>query len=325
MRGIETQLDPNQVRDNRGFTVRALGNPVNRQPSRSQYMSQTRDQREANKRAAHQVYDVWDGGDIEALDDVITEGVVLHAPEPVGTVYGREAYKDNLRMVRAGIPDLSFEVHDVVAEGDTVMANCTFAGTHEGELMGIEPTGTSVEVQWLGSYRFDDGDLVEVTGLPDLFGTFLQIGAIDPPRSPSTTEAENKELARTYAQEVISEGNLDLVDELFADDYVEYNSALPEPIHGPEGVKEYVMTLRSAVPDIDCAVEDLIAEDDMVVRRDRATGTHEGGFMGVEAKGEAVVEGHHIHRIEDGQFVESWAQNDVMGLLVQLGAIEPPG
>ena len=322
--GTDTRTDPSQVRDSRGFTARALGPPVNLQPSRSQSMSQTRDTRETNKRAAHHVYDVWDGGDIEALDDVIAEDVVLHAPEPVGTVHGREAYKDNLRMVRAGLPDLSFEVHDVVAEGDTVMANCAFAGTHEGELMGIEPTGTSVEVRWLGSYRFNDGDLVEVTGLPDLFGALLQVGAIDPPGTAST-EAEHKELARSYAREIISAGNLDLVDELFAADYVEYNSALPAPIHGPEGVKEYVRTLRSAVPDIDCAVEDLIAEDDMVVRRDRATGTHEGGFMGVEATGEAVVEGHHIHRIEDGQFVESWAQNDVMGLLVQLGAIEPPG
>ena len=277
-----------------------------------------------NKRAARQIFDVWDGGDISALDDVIAEDVVLNAPEPVGTVYGREAYKDNLRRIRGGFPDLSFEVHEVVAEGDTVMANCTFGGTHEGKLMGLEQTGTSIEVQWLGSYRFDDGDLVEVTGLPDLFGAFLQIGAVDPPGTSSTTEAENKELARTYAQEVISGGKLDLVDELFADDYVEYNSALPEPIHGPEGVKEYVRSLRSAVPDIDCSVEELIAEDDMVVRRDRATGTHEGGFMGVEATGEAVVEGHHIHQIEAGQFVKSWAQNDVMGLLMQLGAIEPP-
>ena len=283
-------------------------------------MSQTHNQREANKQAAHQVYEVWDGGDIARLDDILAEEVVLHGPEPVGTVQGREAYKDNLRMIRAGMSDLSFETHDVVAEGDTVMAHCTFGGTHDGHLMGIAPTGRSLEVTWLGSYRFDDGELVEVTGLPDLFGAFLQVGAIDPPGSSSQTE--NKEIARTYAQEVISEGNLDLIDELFAEDYVEYNSALPEPIHGPEGVKEYVTTLRSAVPDIDCAIQDLIAEGDMVVRRDRATGTHEGGFMGVEATGEAVVEGHHIHRIEDGQFVESWAQNDVMGLLMQLGAIE---
>ncbi|MFC7007060.1 hypothetical protein [Halalkalicoccus salilacus] len=47
--------------------------------------------------------------------------------------------------------------------------------------MGIEPTGVSVEVAWLGSYRFDDGKVVEVTALPDLFGLFLQLGVIEPP------------------------------------------------------------------------------------------------------------------------------------------------
>ena len=136
---------------------------------------------------------------------------------------------------------------------------------------------------------------------------------------------ENKEIARKYAEEVISKGNLDLIDEIIADDYAEHNSAVLDPIHGSDGVKEYVPMLRTAVPDIHCGVEGLIAEGDMVVRRDRATGTHEGGFMGIKATGKAVVEGIHIHRFEDGQLVETWAQNDVMGLMQQLGVVEPPG
>ncbi|MFC7213509.1 ester cyclase [Saliphagus sp. GCM10025334] len=142
----------------------------------------------------------------------------------------------------------------------------------------------------------------------------------------ATLEAENKEIVRKYPEEVISKGNLDLIDEIIADNYVEHNSARPEPLHGPDAVKEYVSMLRTAVPDIHCGVEDLIAEGDMVVRRDRATGTHEGEFMGVEGTGkEAVVEGNHIHRIEDGQIVETWAQNDMLGFLQQIGVFEPPG
>lgn len=137
---------------------------------------------------------------------------------------------------------------------------------------------------------------------------------------------KNKEIARKLPEEIISKGNLDLIEEIIADDYVGHNSAVPEPIHGPEGVREYVTNLRSAVPDITCGVEDLIAEGDMVVRRDRATGTVEGEFMGFKGDGtEAVVEGNHIHRLEDGQLVESWGQNDILGLLIQLGAFQPPG
>ena len=145
-------------------------------------MSKPQGQRDANKRTAQRIFDVWDGGDLDALDDVMAEDVVLHGPEQVrGTVHGRDAYKNNLRMIRAGIPDLFFETNEVVAEDDTVMAYCTFGGTHDGELLGIEPTGTSVEVAWFGSYRFEDGKVVEVTGQPDLFGAFLQLGVIDPP------------------------------------------------------------------------------------------------------------------------------------------------
>ena len=83
--------------------------------------------------------------------------------------------------------------------------------------------------------------------------------------------------------------------------------------------------LRTAVPDIDCGVEDLIAEGDKVVRRDRATGTHQGGFMGIEQTGEAVGEGIHVHLLEDGKLVETWAQNNLLGLLQQLGAVESAG
>lgn len=137
---------------------------------------------EENKQAAQRIYDVWDGDDEDALDDVLAEDVILNKPEHVGgSVRGRDAYKDNLQMVRAGFPDLFFEAHDVVAEDDMVVAYCTFGGTHDGELMGIEPTGTAVEVGDFVLYRFDDGKVVEVTNLPDLFGLFLQVGATEPP------------------------------------------------------------------------------------------------------------------------------------------------
>lgn len=145
-------------------------------------MSVTHDLRETNQRAAQQIFAVWDGGDADALDDIVAEDLVFHTPtfsrEPA---LGRDAYKGNLRMVRAGFPDLFFRANDIVADDELVMAYCTFGGTHTGTILGIEPTGASVEVAFFGSYRFDDGRLVEVTSLPDLCGLFLQLGVIEPP------------------------------------------------------------------------------------------------------------------------------------------------
>jgi len=145
------------------------------------HMVETQDRREANKRVAQQIYDVWDGGDEDALNELIADDVVFDKPDHLGgQVHGRDAYKKNLRMVRAGFPDLFFRAQEVVAEDDRVMAYCTFGGTHEGTLMGVEPTGTSVEVWDFVSYRFDDGKVVEVISFPDLYGLLLQVGHVEP-------------------------------------------------------------------------------------------------------------------------------------------------
>lgn len=149
-------------------------------------MEATQDQQEANKRAARTLYDVWDGGDVGAIDDVMAEDVVLHKPDALGgSVHGRDAYKNNFRMVRAGFPDLFFRVHNVVSEDDRVIAYCTFGGTHDGPLLGVEPTGASVEVWDFVMYRFGDGEVVEVRSLPDFLGLFLEVGAIEPPGAMS--------------------------------------------------------------------------------------------------------------------------------------------
>lgn len=142
----------------------------------------------------------------------------------------------------------------------------------------------------------------------------------------STTEAENKEIARKFPEEIINEDNLNVIDEIIADDYVERNSAVSEPYHGPDEVKEFVSMIRTAFPDLEYTVEDLIAEDDTVVRRDRGTGTHEGEFRGIELTGKEIdLQGITILRIEDGQSAESWSQADMMGPMQQLGVVELPG
>lgn len=147
-------------------------------------MSETPNQREANIQASQQIFDVWDGGDIDDLDEVVAEDVVLHGyPKQLRpTLHGREAFKtDDLRMMRTAFPDLFFEANEIVAADDQLMAYCTFGGTHDGELMGIEPTGKSVEVADFVWYRFEDGKLVEIVSLPDLFGLGIQLGIVQPP------------------------------------------------------------------------------------------------------------------------------------------------
>ena len=132
-------------------------------------------------------------------------------------------------------------------------------------------------------------------------------------------------IARLFFDEVFSEGKLELVDELFATDYVGHPSGAEEETQGPEGVKEYVAGLRGAVSDLTLTVQDHVAEGDKVVTRWTAQGTHDGELMGIAPTGrKAAVTGITIQRVQDGRVVEGWTNWDLMGLLQQLGVAPVP-
>ncbi len=133
---------------------------------------------------------------------------------------------------------------------------------------------------------------------------------------------ENKALSRRFIEEVLNAGNLEVVDELVAEDHVHHDPAMPEEGHGRENVKEFASMYRSAFPDIHVQIEDQIAEGDKVATRWTGTGTHEGELMGINPTGNRVrVAGMTIERIADGQIAETWDNYDALGMMQQLGAI----
>ena len=87
---------------------------------------------------------------------------------------------------------------------------------------------------------------------------------------------ENKELVHRFYEEVWDRGNLDVCDEVFAPEYVRHDFRSTEPVPGPEGQKQIAADFRAAFPDLDFVVDFLVAEDDFVVGRWTATGTHSG-------------------------------------------------
>lgn len=136
----------------------------------------------------------------------------------------------------------------------------------------------------------------------------------------------NKAIGRRVLLEIWSQGNLALVDELYADDYVDHVSKGPEPaeVHGPSGLKEAVALFRSAFPDLQYQVDDELAEGDLVMTRFTARGTHLGPFLGAEPTGRAIgYTGIDVNRIVDGRITESWVQYDALGLLQQVGLVPP--
>ena len=95
---------------------------------------------------------------------------------------------------------------------------------------------------------------------------------------------------------------------------------------GLEGFKAFFTMLRAAFPDLRYAVENVLAEGDLVAGHLTVRGTHRGEFMGVAATGRQVTWTEtHVGRVENGKLVEHWGNSDDLGLMQQLGAVPSPG
>ena len=136
---------------------------------------------------------------------------------------------------------------------------------------------------------------------------------------------ENKTTMRRYL-DVFEQGNIELLDELLAPDYVNRTPATPDLPTGPEGVKGVVSMFRSAMPDLRVAVEDMIAEGDKVATRYTLEGTHEGELFGVPPTGRRLsIKSMTVERVSDGKIREHWRVTDNLEMMQQLGVVPEPG
>jgi len=135
---------------------------------------------------------------------------------------------------------------------------------------------------------------------------------------------DNKQFMRQFVEEAINKKNLDAIDELVAEDFVEH---VPFPGQGPgrEGLRQVLATFLSAFPDIRWTLEEQIAEGEKVVSRFTMTGTHRGDFLGIPPTGKSVnIWGVVIDVVRNGKFAESRIIMDTLGLMQQLGMIPMP-
>ena len=131
---------------------------------------------------------------------------------------------------------------------------------------------------------------------------------------------QNKTLARRWFEDLFSRGNLDVAKEILSAEFVDHLTHEDE--RGLEELKHYVDIYRTAFPDIQDTVEDIVAEGDKVVVRWTSGGTHQGEFMGVAPTGRHVrFSGMRLFRIAENKIVESWVNIDERGLQEQLGAV----
>lgn len=134
-----------------------------------------------NKAQFRRTYEEGLNQGILAVAEELVAPEFLNHEAPPGRNRGPESMRGLITMLRTAFPDLHFEIEDLVAEGDTVAGRLTMSGTHQGPLMGMPPTGRSVQQDHMHFVRFRDGKAIEHWGVRDDLGMMQQLGVIPPP------------------------------------------------------------------------------------------------------------------------------------------------
>lgn len=130
---------------------------------------------------------------------------------------------------------------------------------------------------------------------------------------------QNKALAIRVWNEMFNQKNIDVIDELFASNYI-YHGPQGKEFIGTESLKKFISHFLEAFPDLHLEVEDLVAEGNKVASRVTIMGTHKGDLQGIPPTGKEVSTTIIlITRFSEGKVAEDWESSDDLGLLQQLG------
>jgi predicted ester cyclase len=140
-------------------------------------------QAEESKQIVRRFIDEYQTGASDAAFAELLDPDVVDHSRPPGIAPGAAGVRQQFDGFRAGLPDFRATILHQVAEGDLVITHKVFHGTHTGELLGIPPTGTEVEILVMDVVRVAGGRIVEHWGVVDRLGLLQQLGAIPQPEA----------------------------------------------------------------------------------------------------------------------------------------------
>ena len=136
---------------------------------------------ETNKALARQFMErAFNEGDLSIVDDALAQDGIDHQ-EPLGTNFATHL-KEVITMLRTAFPDLHFEIHHMLAEGDLVAFHSTMTGTHRGPFQGLKPTGKYISVAHMHFVQFVNGKTSDLWHVWDIAGLMRQLGTAAAPQ-----------------------------------------------------------------------------------------------------------------------------------------------
>jgi steroid delta-isomerase-like uncharacterized protein len=130
---------------------------------------------------------VWNREDCSGIERYAIPDLLVYAPHRPEPYRGTDGLRELVGMVHGSFPDHRVEIRKLVAEGDTVAALLRWTGTNSGELMGLPPTGRSVDMEEMNFYRLaPDGKIAELRALQNMASMMSQLGLgpAGPPPKP---------------------------------------------------------------------------------------------------------------------------------------------
>ena len=120
-------------------------------------------------------------GDLTIVDETLVPDGIDHQ-EPLGTNFARHL-KEVITMLRTAFPDLHFEIHEMLAEGEVVAFRSTMTGTHRGPFQGLSPTSKKISVAHMHFVHIVDGKTSDLWHVWDTAGLMRQLGTAAHPQA----------------------------------------------------------------------------------------------------------------------------------------------
>lgn len=139
---------------------------------------------EANKEIVRRFVAAMNARDFDALDELVAEDVTRHSPSTPGvSVNSREEFEAFLRRDFASVPDAVQTIEMLVAEGDKVAGWFKYSGTQEGPMGPYPASGESIDLDFAGVLRIEEGRIAEIWAVWDNLSMLTQLGHMQPPGS----------------------------------------------------------------------------------------------------------------------------------------------
>ena len=290
---------------------------------------------EQNKAIVRHYFEEIHKRNLAVLDELLASDYVEHTPLPFPPTPGRNGTIEIAQAALRAAPDGWHTIKGQIADGEYVLTMIDAGGTFQDDLFHLKATGKPIGMSGITLHRVRDGKLVEHWGVSDFPSLLQQIGVmpggaekpepVPPParsgRAPTRDEAER--LMQRFV-EIFNRPDYSIADEVLAPDFYANFIGMP-PMTSRDAWKGMAQGFLGAFSDFHLTVEHALCEGEWAGGNWTWTARHTGDFMGIPATGKNVqVRGLGFYRILDGRIVEEHVIEDIMALLVQVGAVPAP-